>query len=226
MSQLLIVERMADEMGVLALAKQCRGDYENNKRLMDEKLWAGTHYLTWFDEESGRKNDDIMAYQLVDVFTNAQAGISEAMYAPERIKIVLDAIWAANVKLGNGFGATNYARADGDYMSDAADGYGKYAIFTQNTIILAMTAIYAGDFDRGLALAETTWRNLVLKQGLGWDMTHIVHSNDGRKVFGSDYNQQSVIWFLPSALAGGDAATPARDGGIIERILKAAKLTG
>jgi len=179
--------------------------------------------MTWFDEETGRKNDDVMAYQLDGIFTNAQAGIWEKMYDDERVRTVIDTIWGANVKLGNGYGALNYARADGNYMSVEGDAYGKYCVFTQNTIVLAMTCMYSGQRERGLELAESTWRNLVLKQGLGWDMTHIVHALDGHKVFGADYNQQSVIWSLPAALEGTDAAGPLREGGVVRDMLEACK---
>jgi uncharacterized protein (DUF608 family) len=106
-------------------------------------------------------------------------------------------------------------------MDDDADGYGKYSIFAQSTVIFAMTCMYSGDKERSLALAESTWRNLVLKQGLGWDMTHIVHSSDGHKVFGADYNQQSVIWSLPAALEGQDVSGPCEPGGLIYDMLNA-----
>jgi len=222
LSQLLIVEKMAKKMGDVALKEECRHDYEEAVALLNDKLWTGTHYLTWLDEESGRENDDVMTYQLDGVFTNAQAGIWEKMYDDERIRTVIDTVWGANVKLGGGYGALNYARADGTYMTIENDGYGKYCVFTQNTIIFAMTCMYSGQAERGLELAESTWRNLVLKQGLGWDMTHIVHAGEGgRKVFGADYNQQSVIWSLPAAIEGADVSGPVREGGLVYDMLLA-----
>ena len=223
LSQLLIVERMAKAMGDIALTDECRRDYEEGRRQLEEKLWAGTHYLTWVDDERGEENDDVMAYQLDGIFTNAQAGIHEKMYDNERVKTVLDTVWNANVRLGNGYGTLNYAGADGGYMSIEGDAYGKYCVFTQNTVVLAMTAMYCGDKERGLALVESVWRNLVLKQGLGWDMTHIVHAEDGRKVFGADYNQQSVIWSLPAAIEGTDISGPLREGGLVSDMLRMCK---
>lgn len=131
----------------------------------------------------------------------------------------------SNVKLGNGFGVLNYARADGNYIGDTNDAYGKYSIFTQNTIVLAMTYLYAGQYERGMDLAYNTWRNLIIKQGLGWDFTHIVHALDGCKMFGADYNQQSVIWSLPAAIMGKDVSAPCKPGGIVFEMLKAARET-
>ena len=223
LSQLLIVERIARKMGDDVFAEQCRREYEEAKDLLNDKLWIGTHYLTWLDEETGRKNDDVMAYQLDSVFINAQAGISERMCENDRIKTVIDTIFNANVKLGNGYGALNYAQAGGKYMADETDGYGQYAIFAQNTIVLAMTCMYCGEYDLGLSLAETTWRNLIINQGLGWDMTHIVHAQDGHKLFGTDYNQMSVIWSLLAAIEGTDVSGPAREGHIVAEILKSCK---
>jgi len=221
LSQLLIVEKLAFKMGDESFAHQCRSDYIGSKKLLDEKLWCGTHYLTWYDDETGRRNDDVMTYQLDGMFMSAQAGIKEKMYDDEKVKTVIETIWGANVKLANGYGALNYARAGGAYIADDADTYGKYSIFAQNTMIFAMTCMYAGQQERGLALAEGTWRNLVLKQGLGWDMTHIVHAEDGHKMFGADYNQMGVIWFLPSAIEGADVTGPLLEGGLVADMIKA-----
>ena len=220
LSQLLIVERMARNLGDDAYADQCRREYEQARDLLQEKLWTGTHYLTWLDEDTGNKNNTVMAYQLDGIFTNAQAGITEKMYPDDRVKKVIDTIFKSNVKLGNGFGALNYAHADGSYLADDEDAYGKYNIFTQNTIVLAMTCMYCGQSDRGMELAESTWRNLVIRQGLGWDMTHQVHAKDGHKIFGSDYNQQSVIWSMLAAMEGKDISAPCKEGGIVSDMLK------
>jgi uncharacterized protein (DUF608 family) len=226
LSQLLVVERLAKRMGDTAFAETCRREYEEAKAILNDKLWTGTHYLTWLDEETGRRNDDVMAYQLDGILTNAQSGIEEKMVDEEKIRIILDTVHAANVKLGNGFGALNYAKADGTLIADDADAYGKYCVFTQNTIVLAMTGLYCGDRERSLKLAESTWRNLIVKQRLGWDLTHIVDARDGHRVFGAEYNQQAVIWSLPAALEGKDASGPCEPGGIVFEMLKSAREAG
>lgn len=223
LSQLLIVERMARFMGDTEYAGKCRAIYKENRQAYEDKLWNGTHYLTYVDEENNRINNHIMAYQLDGYFTNRQAGIFETIYDPKRIETVLETIYNSNVKLGNGYGALNYAAADGNYIGDADDSYGKYSIFTQNTIVLAMTYMYAGQYERGMELAYNTWRNLIIKQGLGWDCTHIVHALDGRKLFGADYNQQSVIWSLPAAMQGKDVSAPYKPGGVVFEMLRAAR---
>jgi len=223
LSQLLIVEKIARKMGDDGYAARCRKDYEESRELFEDKLWCGTHYMTWHDDETGRKNDDVMTYQFDGLFMNAQAGIWEKMHDDGRVKTAIDTIFNANVKLANGYGALNYARADGTYIADDADNYGKYSIFAQNTIVFAMTCMYAGQLERGLELAEQTWRNLVIKQGLGWDMCHIVHAADGHQMFGADYNQMGVIWFLPSAIEGRDVTGPLREGGLVSDMLEACK---
>lgn len=225
LSQLLIVERMARFVGDTVYADTCRQTYETNRKALEEKLWVGTHYVTYIDDESGRVNDDVMAYQLDGFFTNRQAGIEETIVDPDRMRVTLETIYKCNVKLGNGFGAVNYARANGDYIGDDEDAYGKYCIFTQNTIVLAMTYMYAGQYERGMELAYTTWRNLIINQGLGWDCTHIVHAIDGRKLFGADYNQQSVIWSMLAAIQGKDVSAPIQPGGVVHEMLKAARET-
>ncbi|MCL2666043.1 MAG: GH116 family glycosyl hydrolase, partial [Defluviitaleaceae bacterium] len=223
LSELLIVERMALKMGDVDYAANCRREFEEAKIILHEKLWCGTHYLTWYDEDTNRKNDDVMAYQLDGLFTNMHLGIGDDIFDSAHAKTAIETIWNSNVKLANGYGALNYARADGEYIHDDADNYGKYSIFAQNTIIFAMTCMYGGFKERGYELAENTWRNLIIKQGLGWDMTHIVHALDGHKMFGSDYNQMGVIWFLPAAMEGTDITGPMREGHLVQSILEAAK---
>lgn len=221
LSQLLIVERMARFVGDNTYADKCRAIYEENRQVFEDKLWNGTHYFTYIDEENNRINDNVMAYQLDGYFTNMQTGIHETIFDPGRIQKVLETVWNSNVKLGNGYGALNYARANGSYITDD-DAYGKNSIFAQNTIVLAMTYMYTGQYERGMELAYNTWRNEIIKQGLGWDMTHIVNALDGRKMFGADYNQQSVIWSLPSAMRAGDLSDPCKPGGVVFEILRAA----
>ena len=77
--------------------------------------------------------------------------------------------------------------------------------------------------DRALKLAEDTWRTLVLRQRLGWDLTHIVDARDGHKVFGAEYNQQGVIWSLLAAIEGKDASGPCEPGGVVADLLESVR---
>ena len=91
--------------------------------------------------------------------------------------------------------------------------------------MLAMTYMYNGDSELGLELARKVWHNIVCVQGYGWDMPNIMRGDvdTGERTFGNDYYQDMMLWSLPAAIAGEDFGAPARRGGLVERMLRAAK---
>ena len=48
------------------------------------------------------------------------------------------------------------------------------------------------------------------------------HVDTGERTFGNDYYQDLMLWSLPAALEGKDLSGPAKAGGLVDRILKAA----
>jgi hypothetical protein len=45
----------------------------------------------------------------------------------------------------------------------------------------------------------------------------------GQRHFGADYYQNMILWLTPSALAGEDIAASVNDGGLVRRVVKAAR---
>ena len=84
-----------------------------------------------------------------------------------------------------------------------------------------MTYIYAGEKDFGLEMARKHWANFFLAHRHPWDMANIVRGDTGKRLFGTDYYQDMMLWALPAALHGQDLRASVGEGGLIDRILAA-----
>jgi uncharacterized protein (DUF608 family) len=64
LAQLRVMERMARYAGDSAYAAQCEEWFAQGSRAMEDKLWNGSYYLNFYEEETGKKSDDVMGYRL------------------------------------------------------------------------------------------------------------------------------------------------------------------
>ena len=89
--------------------------------------------------------------------------------------------------------------------------------------MLAMTYMYYGEQDLGLEVARRTMHTLIIENRCSWDSSLVIRSDTGERLWGNDYYQNLMLWSLPAALDGGDLTEPCRPGGLVDRILKAAR---
>jgi len=223
MAQLLMVERFAIEMGDGTYAWQCKAWLEEGSRAMEQELWAGNYYLNFWEPETGKRSDDVMAYQLDGEWTARIHGLP-GVFREDRVQIVLDTVQRNNIALTPLAGAANFTRPDGSALT--ADSkvahYGVYAMFTPEVLILAMTYIQMGEKEFGLELARKFWETVCLKHGHAWDTPNMISGDDGRRLFGTDYYQNMMLWMLPAAIYGEDIQGYTTQAGLIDRILKKA----
>lgn len=220
LAQLHILARMAEEIDDKAYADRCREISEMGKETMESHTWVGDNYLTCLDQKTGKVCDYVFGYQLDGQWVADAHGVP-AVFDRERIGITLDTIRRCNFVLSR-TGATNYANRDATQID--VQGYGPYAYFPPELLMLAMTYIYSGQREFGLELARRCWENLFCTQGYTWDMPNIIsggEKDDGTRNFGADYYQNLMLWALPAALDGTDLAGPCQAGGLVDRIRKA-----
>jgi uncharacterized protein (DUF608 family) len=229
LAQLRLTERLARQAGDVAFADQCAAWAQAGAQAMEERLWTGSYYLNCLDPATGQKSDLIFGYQLDGEWIIAHHGLAPAL--PEgRVRTTLDTLARSNVSLTRYGGAVCYTEADGSPRGPAQPGtwdYGAYATFSVPDLMLAMTYMYNDERDFGLELAHRVWHNLVCRQGYTWQMPNGTRGDadtgEGRSNNQySDYYQNLMLWSLPAALAGQDFGGPARPGGLVERMLKAA----
>jgi hypothetical protein len=122
----------------------------------------------------------------------------------------------------------NYALPDGK-PRPPADGkswdYGPYSFFPVEALMLAMTYMYNGQPAFGMDLAYKVWHNITCVQGYAWDAPNIMRgdADTGERSFGQDYVQNMILWSLPAVIEGRDLSAPARAGGLVDRVLRAAR---
>jgi len=221
LAQLRMVERMAQARGDTEYVEQCQEWLAEGSRAMEEDLWAETYYLNFWDKETGKRSDDVMAYQLDGEWAARHHGLG-GVFRADRVPIALDKIRQCNVALTPEVGAANFTRPDGSPLpgDSAVAHYGLYAMFPPELVILAMTYMYAGDREFGLDLARRHWENLVLRQRHPWDLPNIVRGDTGVRIFGTDYYQNMVLWAMVAACDGNSLEESVAANELVGRMLE------
>ncbi len=218
LANLRMLERMAEKVGDKAFAQQCRDWFAQGSRAMETQLWAGSYYLAYDEPKSGRKSDDVFGYQLDGDWMAKFHGL-DGVFRPDRAKITLDTIARTCVKL-TPYGATNFARPDGSLAEGV--GYGPNTFFVPELYMLAMTYMYEGQRELGLELARRCVQALI-DNGSEWNQPNMIRGDNGLEIFGSHYDQNLMLWAVPAAAEGKDIAAFCASGGLVDRIIQAAK---
>jgi uncharacterized protein (DUF608 family) len=222
LAQLRITERMAKEVGDAEFARQCAEWIQAGAAAMEQHLWDPRgYYLNFFDPDTGKKSELVFGYQLDGEWITDHHGLPSAL-PEERVKAVLETIQRGNVAATR-YGAVNYVNPDGTVANPG--GYGSYSYFPPEALMLAMNFMYEGQREFGLELARKVWHNIVCRQGYTWDLPNIMRGDvdTGERTFGNDYYQDMMLWSLPAAWAGQTVDAPTKPGGLVNRIVQAAK---
>ena len=188
---------------------------------LEKHLWTGSYYRNFVEPNGKNRSDLLFAYQLDGQWITDHHGLPSAL-PKNRVQKVLERIAEYNMRLSRS-GATNYAMPDGSPAS--VGGYGTYSYFPPEGLMLAMTYIYNGHRALGMRLAKKIWYNIVCRHRYTWDMPNIIRGDrdTGERTFGHDYYQDMMLWCLPPALQGAHFGRPCREGGLVDRVVKAAR---
>ncbi|HIJ64558.1 MAG TPA: hypothetical protein HPP77_01300, partial [Candidatus Hydrogenedentes bacterium] len=222
LAQLGIARRAAEHVGDTEFVNQCDEWTRAANEAIEKHLWdARGYYLNWHEPSSGKKSELIFGYQLDGEWTLDHHGLPSPL-PEERVLTVLETIKRTNVAVTK-YGAVNYVAPDGSVTSPG--GYGSYSYFPPEALMLAMTYMYEGQVTYGTELARKVWHNLFCLQGYTWDVPNIMRGDvdTGERVFGNDYYQDMMLWSVPAAIKGEDFSGPVRPGGLVDRLLKAAR---
>ncbi len=224
LAQLRIMQRMARHMGDEAYAQQCQTWLDDGTRAMEEELWAGSYYLNFYEKETGKKSDVVMAYQLDGEWTARFHGLP-GVFRDDRVKTTLETIKRCNIHITPEVGAANFARPDGTPLVPASKvaAYGVYTMVPPEVLVLAMTYILNGQKDYGLDLARRHWENLVCRQRHPWDLPNMVRGDTGERTIGTDYYMCMMLWALPAVLDGADLAKACAPGSLVDRVIEAGR---
>lgn len=222
LAQLRMARRMAETLGDTEFAQQCQDWLEQGSTALEERAWAGTHYMLFNELETGKRSDIVMGYQLDGEWMALSHGLP-GVFRPDRVETTLDTLRRTNAAMSD-FGAVTFckpgARALG--TEDWNPGYwGAHGVHPPGTFMLAMLYLYRGQGEFGLDLARRTVQEIV-RRGWYWDWPVVIDGSPGPRI-GSDYYQNLMLWSLPAALKGESLAGPCQAGGLVSRLLEAAK---
>ncbi len=224
LAQVEIAQRMAEKLGDDTFRRQCQIWLEKGGNLIEKHLWTGKYYLAFYDPESGSNSELVFAAQLDGEWIARFHGLP-GVFPANRVKQTLNTILNLNVP-PTPFGVVNLVHPDGTLDPEA--GYGPFGMFVPEVYMFAMTLMYSGQAEQGLELARRCVHNQVLGHRYSWTAPNVIRGDTGERTYGSDYYQNMMLWSLPAALAHEDLCGPCKPGGLVTRVLEAAKknLTG
>ena len=213
LAQLRFAHRMATYMGDDPFASQCETWIKQASQLTEKYLWNDDtqSYLFFLYPEKEMESADIMSSQLDGQWMVDLHGLPP-VFRRDRIDAALKTIQKT-------------CFVDRGLAGFAEPGKGpdlaRYGPVPPEVNIVAMTYMYHGQKALGLEIARRNMANIILDQGLGWDMPNLIRCDTGARTYGADYYQNMVLWGLPAAVAGQDLSGPCQGGGLIERMLTA-----
>lgn len=240
LAMLSMAERMATSIGDKEYSALCRKWLDIGQDAMENKMWTdavGGYYLNFWEPETNKKSDDIMAYALDGEWAAQFHGLA-GVFNARRVEKMLQTIRKFNVKLTPDIGAANFCRPDGSPLSkknEAEDEninqetkadvahYGAYTMFSAEVVVLGMTYMLSGERDFGLEMVRKHWENLLCIQRHPWDFPNMMRGDNGERLFGTDYYQCMMLWALPAAIEKKDIARFTGEGGLVDRMIRAAQ---
>ena len=75
----------------------------------------------------------------------------------------------------------------------------------------------------GPGLSSTCQEGISSKYGYTWTQPNIVSGDTGRRIYGSDYYQNLMLWIVPAAMDGHDLQKTTAGGQLINKVLDAGK---
>jgi len=222
LAQLRMAKRMAQEVGDAEFAKQCDQWFEAGSGALEEYLWADTHYLLYHEFQSGKKSDVLMGCQLDGQWLAQFHGLP-GVFRPDRVKTTLETISKANADPQRcPYGMRVFANADGSKAKGSFSYWGDAGTFSSEGFMLGMTYLYNGQRDEGEDVIRRTLAYVMIRNGYTWDFPLVWEVDSGKRVYGSDYYQNMMLWSVPAVMAGQDLSGPCKPGGLVDRILRAA----
>lgn len=224
LAMLRMAERMAKRMNDEAFARQCGEWITQGSEQMESKLWAGDYYLAYYEPETNKKSDLVFAYQLDGDWMAKYHGLP-GVFQPQRADKTLKKIKQTCVAI-NHYGAANFARSSAS-LANPADfaawgvGYGAHGYFPPEVYMLGATYMYAGDKETGNEIVRTCQEGISVKYGYTWTQPNVVDGDTGKRIYGSDYYQNMMLWIMPAAMDGHDLQKAAAGNRLIDRVLHA-----
>jgi uncharacterized protein (DUF608 family) len=196
------------------------------KEAMQKYLWKGDHYLIYNDTKSGKTLDAIFSPTLNGQYWAHFTGVP-TVFPRENVEKILALQRDKVCKISKLGMPPIYASPDGTMWNKDKTGYltGAYLYTNHQVMWNALTFIYEGQKDFGLELLRKNLEINYLVWGYTWDGPNCCSAggDTGEVNYGWDYWFNWSIWNAPAALLNKDITALSQPGGLVHRMLQAAK---
>ena len=221
-----MLREWAVEMGDAEQVKRLDGLLEAGKEALQKHLWKGDHYLVYHEPQTGKQLDAFFSAQLNGQFWARLHGV-QPVFPKQNVAKVLEVMRDKVCKISKLGIPPTFANADGTIWTGDVNQYmtGKYSWNDTQAIYSALTFVYEGQREFGLELLRKYCELNACQWGYVWDgpCSRSAFEDNGEVTYGWDYWFDACIWAAPAALANQDLTGPCKNGGLVERILKAGK---
>ena len=196
------------------------------KDAMQKYLWKGDHYLIYNDTKTGKTLDAVFSPTLNGQYYSHFTGVP-TVFPKENVEKILDLQRDKVCKISKLGMPPIYANPDGTMWDKDKTGYltGAYLYTNHQVIWNALTFIYEGHKDFGLELLRKNLEICYLDWGYTWDGSNCCSAggDTGEVNYGWDYWFNWSIWNAPAALLNKDITALSKPGGLVHKMLQAAK---
>ena len=221
-----MLREWALKMGDTEHVKRLDALLEAGKEAMQKYLWRGDHYLVYNDPQTGKQLDAFFSAQLNGQFWARLHGV-QPVFPKQNVAKVLAVMRDKVCKISKLGMPPNFANPDGTIWTGEVNRYmtGKYIWNDFQVIYCALTFVYEGQRDFGLELLHKYCEINACQWGYMWDgpCSRSAFEDNGEATYGWDYWFDACIWAAPAALANQDLSGPCKNGGLVDRVIKAGK---
>lgn len=228
-----MMRRWANTMGDTDFVKKLDAWLESGTNALEQYLWNGRFYDAYNEPESGKRDNAFFTAQINGQYYAKSTGVP-GVFPKDHIDSVLRMIRTACSVTKTGMppvlvnnDGTLFQERSGNDAEGAGYLTGLCGYTNPQVTKIAMTFMYEGQQEFGLDLLHKNLELNFLKWGYTWDgaLACSQKSDDGERSYGTDYYQNMILWGAPAALAGEDISAPIKPGGLVDRILTAARRT-
>jgi len=204
-------ERLAIAEGDQAFAFECRKAFDAGQRSLDEHLWAGAYFRSWW--LAGKPFPD--ALHADTLYGQLWAFLLDLGLTADEAKLKSHLASEAELN-GTSFGLRVMRRADPEHPE--AENTVEWSPSARDNLIweagsldwCSLNLYLGGDVRGSLAEAEKIVRKWRDKLRDEWDYKDLSTGWDGYPWCNSHYTRQVIVWAIPLALSGQQWNVPAR----------------
>jgi uncharacterized protein (DUF608 family) len=213
---------LAEASGDREFADECATRLIRAQKSYNDLLWNGRYYRLWANAAKNTSSDVCLANQLMAQWCVKVAGLGDVL-PEDRIHTALNAVESMNAK-ATSYGLVNGVTPEGRPFNTKVHPNGDFGenIFVGENLCAAMTLLYHGRRDAGLAVSRALYETMAIKTRSPWNQRCLLWGDTGLPLWGDDYYSNLAMWALPMAVSGQSLGEFSKTG-VAAEMVKAAR---